>query len=455
MSNNIMKKPDEAPVEVIAHDVSPLTVNTDTRAYARAGWLIVLFGVVGFLVWAFFAPLDKGVPMSGFVAKEGNRKTIQFLTGGTVQDILVKDGDVVKAGQVLVRMNKVQADSALQISMTQYMTQRVAEARLTAELTGARSMVFPAKLKEYKDDPRVQENMTLQQQLFSSRQLALQSELAGVDESISGLTAQIHGLEESRASKKEQQVILKEQVDNSRDLAAQGYIPRSRLLELERSYSQINGAISEDIGNIARSRSQVAEMKLRRVQRIQEYQKEVRSQLSDIQKEADALENRIKAQSFDLASVEIRAPVDGIVVGSNIFTKGGVVSPGARLMDLVPVDDALVVEGNLPVNLVDRVHAGLPVELIFSAFNSNRTPHITGQVIQVAADRTVEERTGAAYYKVRARVTPAGAKLLADKKLVVIPGMPVEMFVKTGERTMMSYLMKPVFDRAKTSMTED
>ena len=452
---SIIKKPEEAPVEVIAHDVEPLTVNTDTKVYSRAGWLIVLVGVVGFLVWACFAPLDKGVPMSGFVAKEGNRKSIQFLSGGTVQDILVKDGDLVKAGQVLVRMNSVQADSALQISMSQYLTQRITEARLTAELTGARSMAFPSKINAYKDDARVQENMSLQQQLFSSRQLAVQSELSGMEQSISGLEAQARGLEAARAAKMEQQSILREQVDNSRELATQGYVPRTRLLELQRAYAQLTGEIAEDTGNIARSRSQAAEFKLRRVQRTQEYQKEVRSQLSDIQKEADALEARIKAQSYEVASVEVKAPVDGIVVGSSVFTKGGVVSPGARMMDLVPVDDALVVEGSLPVNLVDRVHAGLPVELIFSAFNSNRTPHIAGTVIQVAADRTVEERTGAAFYKVRARVTPQGAKLLADKKLVVIPGMPVEMFVKTGERTMMSYLLKPVFDRAKTSMTEE
>lgn len=453
--SNIMKKPGEDTAEVIAHDVSPLTVNMDTRAYARTGWLVVLVGVVGFLLWASLAPLDKGVPMSGFVAKEGNRKTIQFLTAGTVQDILVKDGDVVKAGQVLVRMNNVQADSALQISVTQYLTQRLAEARLMAELSGAHAITFPAKLNEYKDDPRVKENLVLQQQLLSSRQMAVQSELAGLEQTISGLQAQIHGLEESRAAKKEQMAILKEQVDSSRELASQGYIPRSRLLELERSYSQMSGAIAEDTGNLARSRSQISEMQLRRTQRLQEYQKEVRSQLSDVQKEADALEQRIKAQSFDLASVEVKAPVDGIVVGSSVFTKGGVVAPGGRLMDLVPVDDALVVEGNLPVNLVDRVHAGLKVELIFSAFNTNSTPHISGEVIQVAADRTIEERTGAPYYKVRARVSPAGAKLLADKHLVVIPGMPVEMFVKTGERTMMSYLMKPVFDRAKTSLTEE
>ena len=453
--SNIINKPADAPVDVISHDVTPLTVNTDAGAYAKVGWIVVLCGVLGFLLWACFAPLDKGVPMSGFVTKEGNRKAIQYLTGGTVQDILVHDGDVVKQGQVLVKMNDVQANSALQISLAQYISGRVAEARLTAELAGAHSFALPAKLIPYKADPRVQEAMTLQQQLLASRQLALQSELSGMSENMDGLMEQARGLEESRDSKKEQLKILKEQLDSNRDLAKDGYIPRSRLLDLERTYAQVNGSISEDVGNIARARSQVAELKLHRVQRTQEYQKEVRSQLADVQKEADALEGRISAQRFDLANVEVKAPVDGVVVGSNVFTKGGVVNPGARMMELVPVEDGLVVEGNLPVNLVDRVHVGLPVELIFSAFNTNRTPHIPGQVIQVAADRQVDEKTGAPYYKVRAKVSPEGAKLIAAKKLDIVPGMPVEVFVKTGERTLMSYLLKPVFDRAKTSMTEE
>jgi protease secretion system membrane fusion protein len=125
------------------------------------------------------------------------------------------------------------------------------------------------------------------------------------------------------------------------------------------------------------------------------------------------------------------------------------------MMDIVPSDDPLVVEGQLPVNMIDRVHTGLPVELIFSAFNSHSTPHIPGQVEQVSADRTVDERTGNAYYKVRVKVTPAGSKLISQHKLVVQSGMPVELFVKTGERTMMNYLLKPIFDRAKTSMSEE
>jgi protease secretion system membrane fusion protein len=452
---HIIKKPSEAAAEVITDDVSPLTVNTDANAYARVGWMIILVGFVGFLAWAMLAPLDKGVPMPGYVAKETNRKTVQHLSGGTVQDILVKDGDIVKAGQVLVRMNDVQVRSVEQVTRTQYFTARTTEARLMAELSGAKTIAFPKELEAFKDDLRLKENVELQKQLFSSRQMALQSELAAVQENIAGLKAQAHGLEESLTSKKVQLGIIKEQMENSRDLAKDGYIPRSRLLELERTYAQIGGAISEDVGNIARARRQVAELKLRGTQRVQEYQKEVRTQLTDAQKEAEALASRLTAQTYDAGNVEVKAPVAGVIVGSNVFTRGGVVGPGAKMMEIVPADDALVVEGQLPVHLVDKIHVGLPVELIFSAFNANKTPHIPGVVTDVAADRTVDERTGAATYKVRARVSPAGATIIGNQKLAIVPGMPVELFVKTGERTMMSYLLKPLMDRAKTSMAEE
>jgi protease secretion system membrane fusion protein len=451
---NIISKQEPA-AEVVTHDVTPLTVNTDAGAYARVGWIIVAVGVLGFLLWATLAPLDKGVPLPGTVAKEGNRKAVQLQQGGIVKDILVADGDHVKAGQVLVRMNDTQARSILEVSVPQYIGARATEARLLAELAGKDHVPFPEKLTPYKDDPRVASTVASQEQLMHARQSALRTELSGVDENIAGITIQMKGLEESRDTKKEQLAIVKEQLDNTRELAKEGYIARNRFLDTQRTYSQIAGSISEDVGNIGRSRRQVSELTLRKAQRQQDYQKELRTLLADSQKEAEALEGRLQGQTFDLTNLEVKAPADGVVIGSSVFTRGGVVGPGAKMMEIVPTDDSLVVEGQLAVNLVDKVHIGMPVELIFAAFNANKTPHIQGVITQVGADRIVEERTGTPYYKVRAKVTPEGLKMIAAKKMDVIPGMPVEMFVKTGERTMMSYLLKPVFDRAKTSLTEE
>lgn len=443
----------EVATDVVVQDAALQDVNTDATTHTRLGWWIVLVGIGGFLLWATFAPLDKGVPVSGNVAVATQRKAIQHQTGGTVEDILVKEGDIVKAGQVLVRMNDVQAKAAAEMTRVQYFTARAAEARLVAERDGKKTAAFPSDLENAKNDPRVAANIALQSQLFASRQAALQNELAAIDENIAGLKAQVQGLEESRDAQKIQQKILKDQLDDMRELAKEGYVARNRVFDLERTYAQVNGSVSENIGNIGRAQRQISELTLRRIQRQQEYQREVRTQLAEVQKEAEALENRLRSQDFDLANTEVKAPVDGTVVGVNVFTRGGVVSPGFRMMDIVPSDDALIVEGQVPVHLIDKVHKDLQVELLFAAFNQNKTPHIPGVVTQVSADRFVDDKTGMPYYKMQAQVAPEGKEMLSS--LLVRPGMPVEVFIKTGERTMMSYLLKPLFDRAATALSEE
>ncbi len=442
-------------VDVISHDATPLEVNTDAKAFVRIGWLIVLAGVGGFLLWALLAPLDKGVPLSGTVATESNRQAVQHQSGGTVQELLVRDGDVVKAGQVLVRMNPIQARSAVDITDTQYLSAMANIARLTAERDGSGTITFPAEIEKRRAEPRVAELIGVQNQFLISRQASLKSELAGLDAGIAGLKLQITGLQESRDSKKAQVEFLKEQLGGMRDLAKDGYVARNRLLDLERTYAQLGGAISEDIGNIGRSQRQVTELTMRRAQRVQDYQKEVRGQLSEFQKEVDGQGARLQAQRFELSNVEVKAPVDGTVVGLAVFTNGGVVQPGFKMMDIVPSNAPLIVDGQLATNLVDKVHPGLPVELIFSAFNTNKTPHIDGEVTHISADRSLDERTGNPYYKVHVKVTPKGAKMIAEHKMDIRSGMPVELFVKTGERTMMSYLLKPIVDRAHSALSEE
>ncbi len=451
MKNLALKKNDVTDVAVT--NVETIELNTDATSYARLGWLIVLLGFGGFVLWAMLAPLDQGVPLSGTVSVATNRKVIQYQSGGTVDSILVKDGDKVKAGQVLLQMNSIQVKSALDIAKTQFYTAKATEARLLAERENAKDIAFPKALLEAKAIPQVANNIMLQQQLFSSRRMSLQSELGAADETIAGLHFQLTGLEESMQSKKQQQVFLKEQLDGVRELSKDGYVARNRLLDLERTYAQVNGSISEDIGNIGRVKRQIAELNLRKSQRQQDYQKEVRTILTDVQKETEALQSRLLALEYDFKNVDVKAPVDGTIVGMNVFTIGAVVPAGFKLMELVPVGDALIIDGQLPVNLIDKVHSGLPVELIFSAFNSATTPHIPGTVINVSADRSIDERSGMPYYKVRAEVTPDGLKQLAS--LQVRPGMPVEMVVKTGERTMMNYLLKPILNRAAGAMKEE
>jgi len=209
-----------------------------------------------------------------------------------------------------------------------------------------------------------------------------------------------------------------------RGLAAEGYMAQNKVYELERQQLQLKASILEDEGNLIRTKKQVSEQ-----------------------------QEKLNPFEYDLANTELKSPVDGQVVNITIFTKGGVVSPGQKLMEVVPTNEAMIVEGQLPVHLVDKVHVDLPVEMMFTAFNTNRTPHIPGVLISVGADRIVDEKTGNPYYKIQAITTPQGAKMLGDLK--VRPGMPVDLFVKTGEQSMMTYLMKPVFDRAHSALRED
>ncbi|WP_297472786.1 HlyD family type I secretion periplasmic adaptor subunit [Ferrovum sp.] len=436
-------------IDVTAVDI----VKTDDRVYTRMGWWIVLGGVGGFLLWAIFAPLDQGVAVSGVVEVATNRKQIQYQPGGIVEAILVKEGDTVKAGQVLVRINDTQAKAQAEMSRTQYDSDLAVQARLEAERDGKATVRFPQALLAHQDDPRVKDDMALQQQLFAARRSALQNELSAMDENIAGLEQQAAGLEAARSSRTQQLQYLTEQIDNMRDLVKEGYVAKSRFLDLQRNQAEVNGILAEESGRLGYTQRQAAEMKLKKTQRLEDYQKDVRQQLTEVEKEAITIQHRLSSQDFDLSNTEVKSPVDGTVVDLKVFTQGGVVSPGVPMMEVVPSHDALIIEGRIPLELIDKMHPGLEVDMTFPAFNRNTTPHIPGRVIEISADRLTDQKTGQSYYTMRAEVTEKGAKLLGN--LQVRPGMPVEAFVRTGNRTMMSYLLKPMFDRIKTSMSEE
>ena len=444
----------ETPTDVVPIEQSPIEkVNTDDSVHTRLGWFIVIVGFGGFLLWAFFAPLDKGVPLSGTVTVSSNRKAVQHETGGIVDKILVKEGETVQAGQVLVEMNDVQVKTQAEITRGQLYSARAVEARLIAERDNKSEITFPPLLLALGNDLVVANNINLQRQLFSSRKLSMQHEIAALEENIAGLEVQLHGLQASRTSKQLQLDILNTQLDGLRELAEDGFIPRNRVFEMDRTHAQLTGEISENIGNIGRIQRQISELALRRIQRQEENQKEVRQQLSDIQREAESLNSRLVGQDFELANVQVKAPVDGIVVGLDVFTHGGVIGAGFRMMDIVPNEDMLVITGEVPVHLIDKVHPGLHVDLIFSAFNQNKTPNIPGIVSRVSADRLTDEHTGMPYYNIKAKVAPEGIKLLSEHQ--VRAGMPVEIFIKTGERSLMNYMFKPILDRIHSSLSEE
>jgi len=424
----------------------------DTR-YARLGWLLMLGGFLGFLGWAALAPLDKGVAVSGKVMVSGHRKVVQHPSGGVVERIDVRDGDKVAAGQVLIRLKETPLLGQAQSLRSQFYGSLASEARLNAERDGVASVSFPTELTALASEPEVASNLALQRQLFDSRRQALLLDQQGIDESIAGAEAQLRGVRDSQASKVLQRTALAEQLQGLRELAREGYIPRNRLLDSERVYAQVLGSISEDYGRIGQLQRQVLKMRLKIRQLAEEYQKEVRTQLADTRVRTEDLRNRLASAEFELANSQLRAPVAGIVVGLDVFTEGGVIKPGQALMEIVPQGEPLLVEARVPVELADKVHAGLPVELMFSAFSQSTTPRVAGEVMLVSADRQVDERTDEPFYTLRAQVTEAGMAQLAG--LQIRPGMPVEAFVRTGERSMLNYLFKPLLDRTHMALVEE
>lgn len=439
--------------QINTHTDSEQAVDLDLGKYVRLGWLILLGGFGGFLLWASLAPLDKGVPLQGTVTVASNKKAIQHETGGSVEAILVKDGQQVQEGEVLIRMNPIHADSEAQSTRVQYIAARTMQARLSAESEGKSNIDFSDILAEAGDNPLMLESIALQKQIHASRNNALYNELAAIDQNIESLDSQIEGLENSLISKQAQITSLTQQLSNISGLAKEGYVPANRVLELEQSLASLNAQVAADHGNINRSKGEVQKLKLQKMQRKQESLNQVNTELADAQHQADALESKLKSLDRNVENIDIKAPVSGTVVGLSVFTKGAVVQPGFTLMNIVPKEDSLVVEGRLPVHLIDKVYPDLPVDLMFTAFNKNKTPIIQGIVTQISADRFTDEHTGEPFYTLVSKVAPEELNQIKDLK--IRPGMPVEMFVKTGERTMLNYLLRPILDHLKLSLSEE
>ena len=432
-------------------DTTPSAELSDTHA-RRWGWLLVIAGFGGFMAWAALAPLDAGVAAPGVVVVSGNRKAVQPLVGGKIAELAVREGDAVRAGQVLVRLDDTQARSQLDVSRGQWFTASAVEGRLVAERLGRPQIEFPAVLREAQADPRASTAMALQRELFATRSRALASELAILEESIRGFEAQLRGVEASSHARRTQVGLLREEIARQRELVDEGFFPRNRLSEQERGLAALNATIAEDAGNIGRIRQQIAETRSRIVARENQQRQEVESQLTEVQRDAGALASRIDALEFDLRNTRITAPADGLVVGLAVHTVGGVVGVGNPLMEIVPADEPLKIDARIPPHLIDHVRAGLEVDILFPAFNRATTPNVAGRVLQVSADVLVEPQQDLQYFKAVIEVTDEGMHKLRHYE--IRPGMPAEVFVRTGERTLLNYLVKPLTDRLKGALTE-
>lgn len=427
-------------------------VDTDDQRIGRCGMKIVLVGFGGFLLWAALAPLDEGVTANGTVIVASNRQTVQHLTGGSIEKLLVGEGDVVKKGQPLIQLNDTEARSQMGSTLAQFISARAIEDRLLAERAGLPSLVFSDELNALASDARVAQAKQLQTQLFNTRRDGLRNELKAQDENINGLQQQLHGFQGVKAARAEQSKWQDKELEGIRELAAGGYVPKNRLYQLERGAAELRGELADTIANIGRVQDSIAETKLRRIARQQDYQKEVESQLTDIQKETGALRDRLTAQRYVVANSTIRAPIDGLVAGLKVHTIGGVVQAGQALMDVVPTSQPLLIEAAVDPAMSAKVRTGLLVDVTFPALNQQTTPVIPGVVATFSADRLLDPKSGMSYYLAQVKVTPAGMKLQGEQP--VKPGMPATIVIRSGERTMLRYLLKPVMDRMNLAFKE-
>lgn len=429
-------------------------VDLDVGKPARWGMLLVLAGFGGFLLWSWLAPLDAGVVATGTVKITSNRKAVQHLSGGTVEAILVREGDAVKKGQEVVRLDSLRAVAEQGAVSAQYIVSKTVENRLEAERDDRDVVNYdPELLKRFgNNDHRLVAAMDLQQRLLDTRRAGLAGEISILQENLAASAVQLKGLQQVFGARASQINFLDQELKGTRVLAAEGYVPRNRLLELERSNADLSAGQAENLNNIARVRSQTTEIKLRILQRQHDYLKEVESQLTDTAKENTTLADRLRALDYEVTHTVIRSPIDGMVQSLSIATVGGIIQPGFKIMEIVPDNEPLQVDAMIPVQAIDKMVPGLAVDIAFPAFNHARTPNIPGRVKTVSADRLLDEESKQPFYLAQVEVTPDGMSLLGSNH--IRPGMPASVTIKTGERNMMSYLLKPMLERVDSSFKE-
>ncbi len=435
-------------------DAGGLRASSDTSAVARTGLWVLGLGLGGFLLWAGLAPLDEGVPTQGVVTLDTKRKTVQHLSGGIVKEVLVHEGQQVKEGDPLLRLDGAVAKANYEAVRQRYLGYRAMQSRLFAEQAGQNAIDFHPDVKAAMNDPLIKQQVSTQQQLIQARRAALAADLQGIEESVQGLKEQLGSYQNILVQRRSQLSLLTEELNNTRGMVKEGYAPRNRQLELERMVAESNAAIADLNGNSLRVQRQVAELTQRSMARKQEYRKEVETQLADVTREVQSDAEKFVAVSADLDRMEIKAPASGQVVGLTVQTVGAVLQPGQKLLDVVPDSQTLLLEAHIPPHLIDKVQAGLSTDVRFNAFAHSPQLVVEGKVLSVSGDLLSDPaQPQFSYFLARVQVTPEGMKTLGKRQMQ--PGMPAEIVIKTGERSMLTYLLHPLLKRMASSMKEE
>lgn len=403
---------------------------------------LLAFGVGG---WAATAELAGAVIAPGLLVVESDVKKVQHPTGGVVGELRVRDGYRVKAGDVLVRLDDTQTRAALGI-VTKALDELAARrARNEAERDDAGTIQFPAELLARTDDPDVAKLVHGEERLFEARRSARFGKARQLRERIGQLLEQVQGLADQLTAKRKEIELIGQELKGVRELWQKNLIQMGRVTALERDAARLEGERGALVSTIAQTRGRVTETELQIDQIDQDLKSEVSRDLAEMRAKMSELGEKKIGIVDQLKRVEIRAPQDGVVHQSTIHTVGGVISNGEAIMLIVPEADVLALEARIAPQDIDQVRLGQRAILRFTAFNRRTTPEINGEVSRISADVSQEQRTGAAFYTIRVKIPESELERL--KGLRLVPGMPVESFIQTGERTVLSYLLKPLSDQ--------
>jgi len=412
----------------------------------------VAFLAIGLGGWASTAEISGALIASGSLVVDSNVKKVQHPTGGVVGEVRVRDGDHVKAGDILVRLDETVTRANLAI-VTKGLTELYARrARLAAERDGADSVAVPKELASKQDDPDVQEALGSGRKLFDLRRKTRLGQKDQLQQRIKQLNEQITGLAAQQDAKSKEISLIDQELQGVRDLWAKNLVQINRLTSLEREAARLQGERGQLVASAAEAKGKIVETQLQIIQVDQELSSDVAKELRETDsKVGEYVERKVTAED-QLRRTDLRAPQDGVVFQSTVNTVGGVVAAGDPVMLIVPESDSLLVEAKVEPKDIDQVQFGQAVVLRFSAFNMRTTPELNGTVVRIAADINTDQRTGQSYYLVRIAMTADQIGRLGDVKLS--PGMPVEAFIQTGQRTMVSYLIKPLRDQLMRSFRE-
>ena len=424
------------------------------QRYMIAGIFIVGFVTLGIGGWAATSELSGAVISQGVVVVDSSVKKVQHANGGIVRELRVRDGDRVMAGDILVRLDETQTLANATIVTTSFDELLARQARLEAERDNGDQIVFPKALLDRARDINSEASRAIaaERTLFDLRRQARSGQKAQLRERSAQLQDEIKGYVGQVAAKQREVEFIHQELEGVRTLWQKSLVPITRLTSLERDTARLEGERSQLSGTIAQAKGKIAEIELQIIQVDQDLRSEVGKDLIEARSKLSELAER-KTAALDLLNrIDIRAPQTGRVHELAVHTVGGVISPGEQIMLIVPEADALAVEVKIAPRDIDQVYVGQSAAMRFAAFNQKTTPEVQGEVSMVSADLTQDQRTGTSFYTARVLLKPEEIARLQDAKLV--PGMPVDVFIKTPGRTALSYLTKPLRDQAERAFKE-